>query len=61
MSGNKYKIEIELPESDRMHSRDDRHLAMIVSRGVQGFLTESGPVAAGECIVRIVRSAEAPE
>lgn len=40
MSGNAYRVVVELPKSDRFHSRDDAHLAQIVTDAVQYALRD---------------------
>lgn len=52
MSGNRYKIEIELPPSDGFHTQGDLHLAEIVKRRVQEFVDQ--PTQIQGCTARVV-------
>jgi hypothetical protein len=51
VSGNGFKIEIDLPV-DRFHFKDDRHMAETVRLRVAEFL--NGPGGRDGCYVRVV-------
>lgn len=61
MSGNRYKIEIELPPSDGFSTQGDLHLAEIVVRRVREFLDRPDQIAgcrAGVVIVPTQKGAQ---
>lgn len=56
MSGNAYRIVVELPKSDGFHTKGDRHLAEIVDRRLRVHLSE--PHGISGCTVRIEKNEE---
>lgn len=52
VSGNRYKIEIELPSSDGFHTQGDLYLAEVVQRRVQEFRDD--PVQIEDCTAHVM-------